>query len=736
MAGLFNPSEPKDDGKISLPSVTSGMNRRGPGPTVGKSPDDDKFKWLGREKKEESDEKILQRARSRMKRCIESEAENRKKALEALKFKAGDQWPADIAAQRNMDKRPCITVNKIPTFIHQVTNDQRQNRPAINISPVGDKADVQAAKMYRGIIRAIERNCRADIAYDTAFESAVSAGWGYWRIVLEWESPDSFKQVPVIKRVRNPFSIYLDCDCQEPDGSDATYGFASEFVTKEEFQDTWPNANLMSYDQGGIGDRFKEWVGKDGIRIAEYYEIVWDKRTLLHLENGFVGFADEMWAETQDQIKSGKLMVRRKREVQHPRVMRYKLTAVDILEREEWLGEYIPIIRVVGNEHDIEGKLKLTGLVHDSIGPQQMYNYWRTMETELVALAPKAPYIIEEGQVEGYERQWKNAHTRSYPYLPYRGVNIAGKQAPPPQRAQPVQIPEGVVNAAQAASMDMQATTGIRFDASMQERMNDESGRAIRELRRSGDLGSFHFVDNLMLGLHYTALQLLDLIPKLFDERDVYTIIREDDKEEQIFIDPDAAKSFDERQTSEGMMKVFNPQIAKYGVRVTMGPSYATKRIEAAESMISFAKAVPQTANLIADLIAKNMDWPGAEEIANRLAKAVPPALMQPEPKDMTPQIAAVIKNLETQVQQSHQQLQQAMAALNDKEKDRDIAREKVMADFEAKVLAIMQKADAETVKAQQAKVEHLAETVLKLTELMKPAEPTPKPQQKDSSDA
>jgi len=723
-----NPLTPPDDGKIKLPAIQAGMNKRGPTASDGgKGGDDGEWTWLGRQKFEEKDVDILARARSRFERTATSEAENRKRAEDDLKFRDGQQWPQDVAAQRNMDKRPCLTINKLNTFVHLITNDIRMNRPAMNVSPVGERGDKEAAKMFRGLIRHIERASAADIAYDTATDNQVTNGFGYIRLLLDWESPDSFHQVLRIGRVRNPFTVYLDPDRQQPDGSDSRFGFVTEVMPLDEFKALWPDLSPSSYDLGAIGDKWKEWSSKDGIRVCEYYEITHETRTLVELDNGFTGWADELDEKVKDSLKAKRLTYRRKREAQYPKVMHYKLTAIDILEREEWIGSHIPIVPVIGDEIDIGGKVSLRGVVRDAKGPQQMYNYWRTSETELVALAPKAPYIVEEGQIEGHERQWKAANTRSFPYLSYKATSVGGRPAPPPQRQPPPQIPAGVVQAAQSAAQDMMATTGIRFDATMQERMTDESGRAIRELRRTSDIGAFHYADNLNRSLRWLGEQLLEAIPKVYDEERVVTILREDDQEEQIKINPAANAAYGEqKRPDDGPVKIFNPKIGKYGVTVTIGESYATKRIEAAEQMMAFVKALPNTAAMVADLIAAEMDWPGAEKIASRLAKAIDPKLLTPDQKDISPQVQALIQSLETQVKMLQGELQQALAAVKDKSEDRDIAREKITADFEAKILAIVQKAEAERSKQEnenlRAVVQHVKDLTMHL--MPKPQEP------------
>jgi hypothetical protein len=263
----------------------------------------------------------------------------------------------------------------------------------------------------------------------------------------------------------------------------------------------------------------------------------------------------------------------------------------------------------------------------------------------------------------------------------------------------------------------MMATTGIRFDPASQsasEADHRESGRMLREVRRSTDIGAYHYVDNLARMLRRLGHDMVDLIPKVYDETQVLTILREDDAEEQVKLDPHAGQAFTEESQGPGKpkIKVFNPKAGKYGVTVTIGPSYATKRIEAGESMMEFAKAMPAVAGLIADLIAKNMDWEGGEEMAARLAKAVPANLLSTDHKDMSPQVQALVQSLQSQLQQLGQQLQAAMAQLNDKSEDRAIARQKIEADFEAKILATLSRAEADGNQLEFDKIKTVIDTV------------------------
>jgi hypothetical protein len=734
------PGKPKDDGKIRLPKVDAAMNKLRPAlPKI-----DDKGARLGAPKGEEKrHQKILARALKRFDKVIAAESDNRKAGLDDRKFKAGDQWPSEVIAQRNLDKRPCLTINKLPVFVHQITNDQRQNRPAIVVSPVGDRGDVDVAKMYRGLIRFIERDCAADIAYDTAFNDAVTMGWGYWRVLTEWESPDSFNLVLVVRRIRNPFTVYLDPSHQDPTGADAKWGFITDMVPRDEFEDKYPDADPMPFDKAAIGEQAKNWATKDEIRIAEYFEVEYKTRTLVALDNGHEGWKDELSDDTLAAIERGDLNITDERESRVPKVMWYKITAVDVLDEREWIGSTIPIVKVVGEEEDIEGKVKLSGVIRHAKDAQRMVNYWKTAETELIALAPKAPFIGEEGQFEGHEDEWASANARSVPFLSYKGTSFNGHPIPAPQRQAFAGVPAGVVNAAQGAAQDMMATTGIRFDATPNERMIDESGKAIRELRRSGDMGSFHFIDNLARSLRRTGEIMVEAIPKVYSDARTLTILREDDKEEQVKIDPSLSKPTGEMRKPDGkVMRLFNPKVGKYGVTVTIGPSFATKRIEASENMISFAKALPQTGALIADLIAKNQDWPGAEEIAARLAKTLPPGLLAPDMKDVPPQVQAILQQQDQQVKELGQKLQQAMLALNDKTQDRaavvdatnkrfEAALMKVVADTETKMAAIEEKSQSNFNAHIGAQIKELGANVAGLIQSIEhPAKPPDQPQQ------
>lgn len=703
---------------IGIAEPTDGSNKIAP---MGDKKSDPLRPPHKKEKPSKKDDaKLMERARKRFDRCVTYEGQNRKHGVLCLRMINNDQW--DSNDLKNRQNRPSVTVNKMKSFVNQVANGQRENRPAINISPEGDRGDREVARMLKGVVRKIERDSAADIAYDTAFWNACANGIGWWRITTDWEGPNTFDQNIEIKRVRNPFSVYDDPDSQEPDGADAKFRFVTEMMQRDDFKEQFPKADPIDFSGINATDTFKNWINEKEVRIAEYFEITYDKTTLYALSNGWIGTEEELADDVRAKIDSGELEIENEREVEVPTVMWYKITAKEILSREKWAGKFIPLVKVVGNEIDIEGKVHLSGVISDALDSQRMYNFWASLQTEVLALSPKAPWLIAEGQIEDYEDKWDQANTQSLPYLVYKPVTLDGQAVPPPQRTAFAGSPAGFSEARQQASQDMQATTGIRFDATMHERTNDESGRALHEIRRATDIGTFHFGDNFARSLRHCGVILIDLIPRIIDTKRIKTIIRDNDKEETIAIDPsqsEAVRKVNHPQKPGQKIKSINPSFGRYGVTVTTGPSYATKRIEASQSMTDFIRAVPQAAPAIMDLIAKNQDWPDAEVFAARLGKMVPAHLHEnPNLDGLPPEIQGMIGSQQQEIMQMRQQLMQALKKLTERQTEFALTADKQDKDFEAKLLAIIQKADAAQAKQVGDKVDALGQQVTGLMDV------------------
>lgn len=596
---------------------------------------------------EKGDAKILADALERFRLADEAEADNRRDALDDLRFASGAQWDEKVKADREQDRRPCLTINRLPQHIKQITNDGRQNRPSIKAHPVDDLGDVETAKIYSGLIRHIEYNSNADFAYDTAFESAVRGGLGYLRVITDYSSPLSFEQEILIKRIRNPFSVFFDPFSQEPDGSDAGFAFITEDLSKDEYLKKFPKSKLAKNGEWeSVGNQASSWIGENGARIAEYFYKDFRDDTLVLLSTNEVGLKSQM-----SELPEG-VAIASERKTQIPVIRWCKINAAEILEKTEWLGSYIPIIPVYGEELDINGKRVLKGIVRDAKDPQRMLNFWKSAETEAIALAPKAPWLIEEGQVEGYEADWESANRRNLAYLKYKAKSVNGSPVPPPMRQGFEPAVQAITQAAMFAADDLKATTGI-YDAALGAKSNETSGVAIQRRNVQAQTSNFHFIDNLTRSLRHTGRVLIDLIPKIYDTARTTRIIGDDGEQKVIKIN----QPFEEN----GKQIQYDMSVGKYDVTVDVGPSYASKRQEAAASMMEIARAVPQMMQVAGDLMVKNMDWPGAQEISERLKKTLPPGLADDPSKQnaVPPEAQAQMKQMGDMIEQMTGQLHQ-----------------------------------------------------------------------------
>jgi hypothetical protein len=646
-----------------------------------------------------SDSDVLSTARDRLSMAISAYSESREDELDDLRFYAGSpdnqwQWPADVLATRGavqgqtINARPCLTINKLPQHVHQITNDQRQNRPSVKVIPVNDDADVEVAEIYNGMIRHIEYISDADVAYDTACENQVAYGEGYIRILSEYCDDDTFDQDLRIARVRNSFSVYMDPLIQDPCGSDAKWCFITEDLSQEEYHRLFPNASpLSTLETLGVGDQnLSQWLNTDTIRIAEYFYIEYDKHTL-NLYPGNVTAFEGTPEDKQLRAVYGK--PKKSRQADRKKIKWCKINGYEILEEQEWPGKYIPVVRIIGNEYEVEGRIYISGLVRNAKDAQRMYNYWTSQEAEMLALAPKAPFIGYGGQFEGYETQWKTANTQNWPYLEVNPDVTDGQGAvlPLPQRALPPMAQTGLIQAKMGASEDIKSATG-QYNASLGQTSNERSGKAILARQREGDVGTYHYQDNLARGVRHIGRQLVDLIPKYYDTQRIARIIGLDGETKMVKIDPTQQEPVRKIQNQEGIVidKIYNPAVGKYDVVVATGPGYATKRQEALEAMAQLLQGNPQLWSVAGDLFVKNMDWPGAQEMSKRFAKTIDPKLMGDAEDNPALQAAnQQMQAMAAELDQLHNMLQNVGKSMEAQDMERK--------DYEAKIKAF----DAET---------------------------------------
>lgn len=684
-----------------------------------------------------SDKDRLDDAKEAFKLASDAEKEQRIRSLEDLRFaKLGDQWPEQVRRQREIEGRPCLTHNRMPSFIKQVVNDARQNRPAMKFHPVGSGATRECAEILDGLARNIEYTSNAEVAYDTALDFSVSCGIGYWLIRTDYADEDSFEQDIQIERVPNPFSIYGDPHSAAADSADWNTAFITDLMTKAEFQRRWPKADTSDFTADGRTSKDLLWFQGEQIQVAEWWCRDEVPGRIFKMSDGSIMTEDELEKLNEFLQLNGVTPVG-DRVVKTHRVTQYLLNGSEILETNAWKGKYIPIVPVYGEEVNVEGKRYFHSLIHFAKDPQRQYNFWRTATTELVALSPKAPFIGVVGQF-ATDKNWATANSASHPYLE---ADVVPGAPSLPQRQGFAGPPAGALQEALNASDDMKNIMGLH-DASLGARSNETSGRAIMARQREGDVSTFNFIDNLSRGIRHSGRIIMDLIPHIYGAERVIRCIKEDGSNFSMPINqpvipaqmsqpgmggpqgpmppqmpPGMSPSMampppnpqmgpagaamqmpqapemgqpapqgqpqyhpappgaDQDPMMAGLVKVFDLSAGKYDVTVEAGPSFTTRREEAASQMMEFMRVLPHAAPLIGDLLAKNLDWPGADEISKRLQ-----AMLPPQVQGQNPQMAAMQHQLQQQDQmakdavgQLHQQVQELTQKLADKSQDEQI---------------------------------------------------------------
>lgn len=656
----------------------------------------------------------LYEVRERFKQAKDAWADDRKRYVDDLRFINLDHWPEAAKSLRESQQRPCLVVDKLNQYVRQVVNDSRQNRPSIKVRPVDNEADVETAEILQGLCRHIEERSNADTAYDTALESAVKGGFGFFRILSEYAHDRTFDQELCIKRVRNPLTVLFDPDCQEPDGSDARFAFVFEEMDKGDFEAAYPGKSTIPLED----EKYSDWCDEEKVVVAEYWKVVEEDRDMHLLEDGSVCDDDEYKKAINEGLTPPPIKDTRALSVR--RVKWGKCNGKEWLEEpRDWPGKWIPVVPVWGNEIDIDGKVIHTSMIHASKDAQRLYNYSRSAFAERVALTPKAPWVAADGQIEQYEDDWASANQANISVLKYTPVDVAGHPVPPPQRQMAQDIPAGFAQDMQLAEHDIQASLGM-YNASLGERSNEKSGKAILARQREGDVANFHYHDNLARAIRHAGRILVDLIPKIYDSTRMIRILGQDGAAEMVQIDPNLPVA----SGKVGGVKVFNIGVGTYDVAVSAGPSYTTRRQEAAEGMVQLSQGNPAIFSLIGDLMIRSMDWPMADEIADRLKAMLPPQIAALENKEdgPPPEVMQIMQQAEQAIAEHKQGLAEALVEIQRLQAENGAMK----ADQQAKQAELAIKAQETQIKAFDAETKRMQVIVSaeQKTVAEQPAEP------------
>lgn len=678
------------------------------------------------------DKDYIAEVKKKFQLAIDAEEDNRKMWLDDMRFAhvPGAQWPLELRRLREdpTSPRPCIEINVMAQHVYQVVNDIKQNRPTVKVRPTAMNASNDVAEVYDGIIRHIDSCSDGDNATDVATNHAVSGGWGYFRIVTDYVDEANNEQEIYIKTVFNPLTAAFDSNSMCPVGSDAECAFVVDEVSKTSFIAQY-GKDAGQWDEHNEYD--SEWVTKDSVRVCEYFEKATKETNTLILMDGSEMEESAYWKQYQGD--EGRPQVISNHTDSEKYIKWTKLTSFKILEEGEFPSQYIPLIRVPGLVIDIDGKRYFKGLVRDAKDPQRVFNYQWSTFIETVALQPKVPWLIAEGQIDGHEGEWNQAHTSNLPYLEYKTTDLEGNQVGAPQRQQLQMAPQGVMQGLSMANDAIKMVTG-QYDASLGQRSNETSGKAILARQHEGDVATYHFIDGLQMAIRHKGRILIDMIPRVYDTKRVMRILSEDNETHEVRLDPTQQQAMQETQLLNGdVAKIYNLNVGKYDVTATVGPSFSTKRQEAVDAMAQIMQGNPNIFPLIGDIWVRNQDWPGSDEISDRLKTMLPPQVKEQEKEGgqkIPPQALQQMQQMQQQMQQMGQAMQQMQQALKDAEAGNQAKIQTAQIDAEQRKQEAMLQAQTDIEVAQiqmeaKAKIAHMEAEYKLQIELMKPQQTT-----------
>ena len=614
-----------------------------------------------------ADQAVIDLAKKRFQQAQDAFRENRERMLEDLAFSNPadpQQWEPrarEIRTNGPDGARPCLTLDQTNPYIAQVVNDGRQNKPGLTCMPSSAGSRQQVAEAIEGMFRYIEYQSRAQIAYDTALEYAARVGLGWIRVMPEMIDERLNFQDIRIKRIHDPLSVLCDPDWSEPDGSDIQWGFVETQITKDAFKAQYPDADPQTWDTENISSG---WMSDNSLRMVEYFELVKTPTNKLHVTLDGVQQAtiseEEYWRRAKETGQPPQVLAQYTEQVAS--VKWRKMTGCEILEESEFPSCYIPLIPVLGDEIWVEGKRYLCGMVRKMRQAQMAYNYERSAWVEAVALQPKAPYVAAWESIQNHATQWGAANRSNMAYLPYDHLDESGNPLPAPQRLSPPQMPAAFAQGAQFAHQDLQASIGM-FQANIGAPTSEHSGIAIRAKQREGDTANFHYIDNLSRSIEHVGRIVVDMLPRLYDEKREARILGQDGSAQIVMIDP-SGEPYSE--LADGA-KTINLGTGVYDVRVKVGPAYTSLREEASEHLAQIMQGNPAMAAVVAPIWARMQDWPEADKLAKALLAMAPPQVQAALSEGAAEDVDGLKKKLqeqEQQLQQMHQMIDAASQKL------------------------------------------------------------------------
>jgi len=629
---------------------------------------------------------IVDEAKREFRRCSEWEAHCRQLFIEDLKFSYGDadngyQWPSAVRRSRDVDSKPCLTMNIIRQHNLQIINDAKRNKGEVTVLPTGGGASFESAQVYRDLLADIQYSSQAQLAYAHAREFQVYGGIGWWRIVTRCVDNTTFDQEIRIEPVVDALSVYMDPDIKMQTGSDARFALVFDDVPRSEFRRAYPEfEGIVGRNPLGVVGGDDDWITRSHIRLCEYFRKATKGDWLLSFMDPADGMRktikeSDLPANLRATVKADPMTKRRR--IWEEVIEWYLIAGDQIIDQTIWPGKYIPLIRVIGEEHVVDGILDRKGHTRAMKDGQRMYNYNASAQVEVVALQTKTPWTGSAASIDELQQYWNNANSNNAAFLPFNHIDDDGN--PIPAEALPRRLDPPTPSAAFETGMQTAFSQVMMVSGQWQNTMgmagNERTGEAIQGRQEQGDTATYHFRDNYESALIFTGMQIVDLVPKIMDTNRIMMIQAEDSSMFELQVDPTAAQALQVKMDTQGKVvrKIFNPNVGRYEVRAAPGQAFGTRRQETVQALTLLLTQAPALTGIVGDLLLQAMDFKEAQEAAQRLKRMVPPQALGQGPTPNEQKLMEHNLALTNALKESLQHLAKEQLKLQGKTQKRDI---------------------------------------------------------------
>lgn len=553
---------------------------------------------------------------------MDVEKYNREMASEAVRFVHGrnGQWEDDVFSATG-DKKPRYTFDQASPVVNQIAGEIEQADFGIKVAPTGGEATEDLAKLYDGMIRNIQNVSEATKIYNAAGRKMVTSGIGGWRVKHDFVDADSFDMDLMITPLLDfGCRVWFDRTAKEQDKSDAKHCHVIQPMSLSDYNDKFPDGSESSVGLSICSTQNNVDFGynADDIFIGQIYYKKEVKRTLVLMTDGSVREDNDDFKKIEDELAEKGITVdvddngeRRERKRNKIVVMSRLFDANDwLIEPEETVFSHVPVVPVYGN-YDIEQNVTYYyGAVEKMMDPQRVMNYSLSREIEEGALAPRAKWWMTLKQMAGFEKTLATLNTNADPV---QGYNHDPEAPGAPQQSGGAQINQGLRVLSESMSMMITKVAGL-FSANMGDNPGLQSGVAIKSLQDKGDTGTVKYFSSLEVGICHTGKILVGAIPIVYDTKRQVRITQEDGTAEMTVVND---KIFDEE--TNAFVPSNDLSIGKYDVTCSAGPSFQNRQQEAVTGILEASQVNPAIMEVGGDILTRNMSFPGAEQISERL---------------------------------------------------------------------------------------------------------------------